>query len=108
MIEKHHLESKSNGGNNADGNLVALHLHCHDQIEAQIKKGDDKGEKVNDTLRDKGKASKKIDKKKTVSKTVKTASSPYAHINHLEVWEKGINGLEMTSEERKYFDLLIN
>lgn len=37
VVEKHHLESKSSGGKNTDNNLVLLHLHCHDQIEAQLR-----------------------------------------------------------------------
>ncbi|MDJ0718116.1 MAG: group II intron maturase-specific domain-containing protein [Prochloraceae cyanobacterium] len=36
VVEKHHLESKSSGGRNTDNNLVLLHLHCHDQAEAQL------------------------------------------------------------------------
>lgn len=32
LIEKHHILMKSKGGNNADNNLLLLHLHCHDQI----------------------------------------------------------------------------
>jgi RNA-directed DNA polymerase len=32
LIEKHHLEMKSKGGKNADKNLVAVHLHCHDSL----------------------------------------------------------------------------
>ena len=38
VVEKHHLESKSSGGNKADKNLVLLHLHCHDQVEALLRK----------------------------------------------------------------------
>lgn len=32
IIEKHHLKSKVKGGNNADNNLILVHLYCHDQI----------------------------------------------------------------------------
>ncbi len=37
VVEKHHLESFSSGGNNTDKNLVLLHLHCHDLAEAQLR-----------------------------------------------------------------------
>jgi RNA-directed DNA polymerase len=32
LIEKHHIEKKSKGGNNSDNNLLLVHLHCHDQL----------------------------------------------------------------------------
>lgn len=35
-IEKHHLIPKAKGGNNADKNLILVHLHCHDQIHGNI------------------------------------------------------------------------
>ena len=31
-LEKHHLVSNNQGGNNSDDNLVLLHLHCHDKV----------------------------------------------------------------------------
>ncbi|MEG4501947.1 reverse transcriptase domain-containing protein [Microcoleus sp. F10-C6] len=34
-IEKHHLKPRAKGGNNADKNLILVHLHCHDQIHGQ-------------------------------------------------------------------------
>jgi RNA-directed DNA polymerase len=34
QIEKHHIQQKSKGGNNADKNLLLMHLHCHDQIHS--------------------------------------------------------------------------
>lgn len=34
-VEKHHLTPRVKGGNNADKNLVLLHLHCHDQVHGQ-------------------------------------------------------------------------
>lgn len=34
QIEKHHITKWSEGGNNADKNLLLLHLHCHDQIHS--------------------------------------------------------------------------
>ncbi len=35
-IEKHHLTPRAKGGNNADKNLILVHLHCHDQIHRQF------------------------------------------------------------------------
>lgn len=32
VIEKHHLNLKSRGGNNSDKNLILVHLHCHDLL----------------------------------------------------------------------------
>lgn len=34
QIEKHHITKRSKGGNNADKNLLLVHLHCHDQIHS--------------------------------------------------------------------------
>ncbi|HAJ59818.1 MAG TPA: restriction endonuclease [Cyanobacteria bacterium UBA8543] len=34
-IEKHHHYPRAKGGNNADKNLILVHLHCHDQIHVQ-------------------------------------------------------------------------
>jgi len=34
QIEKHHISMKSKGGNNADKNLLLVHLHCHDKIHS--------------------------------------------------------------------------
>lgn len=34
QIEKHHISSRSKGGNNADKNLLLVHLHCHDKIHS--------------------------------------------------------------------------
>ena len=34
-LEKHHRKPLNQGGNNKDGNLVLVHLHCHDQLHSK-------------------------------------------------------------------------
>ncbi|KST65166.1 group II intron reverse transcriptase/maturase [Mastigocoleus testarum] len=35
QMEKHHIIKRSKGGNNADKNLLLVHLYCHDQIHSR-------------------------------------------------------------------------
>ena len=34
-LEKHHITSLKDGGNNSDKNLMVVHLHCHDIIHGK-------------------------------------------------------------------------
>jgi RNA-directed DNA polymerase len=87
VMEVDHIIPKSQGGKNEYKNLQLLHRHCHDKKTA------------ND-----GSSGTKSGCNSAKPKS----TSKFFHLDHSQVWNKGINGEEMTPEEQEYFRLLAN
>ncbi|MGB3208869.1 MAG: group II intron reverse transcriptase/maturase [Crinalium sp.] len=87
VMEADHIIPKSKGGKNEYKNMQLLHRHCHDKKTA------------ND-----GSLGTKSGCKSAKPKS----TSKFSHLDYSEVWNKGINGEEMTPEEQEYFRMLAN
>lgn len=92
LWEVDHITPKSLGGKDEYKNLQLLHRHCHDEKTASD-----------------GSIGTKSDRNR-----VEPKSSPvrplgkFSHLDAHEIWRKGLNGEEMTFEEKKYFWMLSN
>ncbi len=87
VMEVDHIIPKSKGGLNEYKNYQLLHRHCHDKKTA------------NDGS---------LGIKSGAQSAKPKSTSKFSHLDYNEVWNKGVNGEEMTPEEKDYFRLLVN
>ena len=87
VLEVDHIIPKSKGGKDDYKNKQLLHRHCHDEK----------------TARDGS-----LGTKSGCNSAKPKSTSRFSHLDYNKVWNKGVNGEEMTPEEQEYFRLLVN
>jgi RNA-directed DNA polymerase len=87
VMEVDHIIPKSKGGKNEYKNMQLLHRHCHDKKTASDGSSGTKS---------------------GCNSAKPKSASKFSHLDYSKVWNKGINGEEMTPEEQGYFRLLAN
>jgi RNA-directed DNA polymerase len=87
VMEIDHIIPKSKGGKNEYKNMQLLHRHCHDEKTA---------------------SDGSLGAKSGCNSAKPKSTSKFSHLDYNKVWSKGINGEEMTPEEKDYFRLLVN